>query len=73
MYAPVLQHVLDRAPRFARRGEEVPVVAVGKHGAAAAHHLVERPRHAHLEALHRPAERVRVGRLDDEVHVIPLD
>ena len=69
----VVEHVLQRICRLARRLQLVGVVPVGEDGPAAAHHLVQRPRHPHLEALHRAAQRDVVGRLDDQVHVVPLN
>ena len=48
------------------------VVAIGKDGAAARHHFVQRPRHPHLESLHCPAKRDHVGSLDDHVDVVAL-
>ena len=49
------------------------VVAVGEHRSAPAHHAVQGARHANLQALHGARERELVGRLDDEVDVVPLD
>ena len=72
MYLPVLEHVPDRIGGLARRGEQLRVVAVGKHRALPAHHLVERARHPDFQPLHRPAQRLRVGGLDDEVRVVAL-
>ena len=48
------------------------VVAVRKHGPLPVHYLVERARHPDLQPLHRPAQGLRVGRLDDEVRVVAL-
>ena len=48
------------------------VVAVGEHGAAAVHDSIQRARHAHLQALHRAAQRHLVGRLHDAVDVVAL-
>ena len=70
--APVLEHVPDCVRGLPRRGQKVRVVAIGEHGAGAVHQLVEGARHPHLEPLHRAAQRLRVGRLDDAVDVVAL-
>ena len=49
------------------------MVAVGKDGPAAGHHLVERPRHPHPEPLHPAGEPDPLLRLDEQVDVVSHD
>src|SRR5882762_10079660 len=72
VHLPVLERVPYRVGGLPRRSEQLRVVAVGKHRALPVHDLVERARHPDLEPLHRPAQRLRVGSLDDEVRVVAL-
>lgn len=69
---PVFQDVFHGSCRLGWRPKQVRVVPVRKDRAAAAHHLVQSARHAHFEALHRAAERIRIGRLHDHVDVVAL-
>ena len=48
------------------------VIAIGEYGSAAAHDAVERARHPHLQAFHRAPQALRIGGLDDVVHVVAL-
>jgi len=66
------EHVPDRVGGLGRRSQQLCVVAVRKHRALPAHHLVEGARHPDFQPFHRPAQRLRVGGLDDEVRVVPL-
>src|SRR5262249_26245901 len=45
-------HVAERVPHFARRAQDVVVVAVREHGALPAPEAVELPRASHRETLH---------------------
>jgi hypothetical protein len=73
MLAPVLQHVAGRVADLARAREHLGVVAVGKHGAAAAERTVEPPRKRDLECGDPGPKRVLVLRLADQVQVVPLN
>src|SRR6267143_135337 len=73
MHSPVLEHVADGLEGLARRLQEVGVVAVREHRPPPRHHLVECPRHPHLAALQGAPESDRIGSLDDEGQVVPLD
>src|SRR5687767_11882910 len=58
---------------FARRGEDVDVVAVGEDLAGAADDAVERPRDADIEAAHVARERRGAAGLRREVDVVALN
>jgi len=73
VHAPVLEDVADGVGGFARRLQQVRVVAVREDGAAAAHHAVERACHADLQPLHGAAQGRGIGRLHDHVQVVSLD
>ena len=73
MNAPVREHVLASVPRLPRGAQLVRVVAVGEDRSAPAHDAVQGAGHANLQALHGARERQLVGRLDDEVDVVPLN
>jgi hypothetical protein len=51
----------------------VRVIAIANHTPLPLHHAIERAREPHAEPLHRPPQRARIRRLDDEVHVIAHD
>jgi len=70
MDGPVLEHVADRLEGLARRLQEVSVVSVREHRPPPRHHLVECPRHPHLEPLHGSPQSDGIGSLDDEVEVV---
>ena len=72
MFAPVLQHVNERIPDFARGFEPSHVIAVTPDSSATAEDAVHRLRKSDGESLDAPRQRAAVLRLDHEVEVIAL-
>src|SRR5262249_34176745 len=64
------RQVAPRAAYLFRRLQDVRVIAVGKHGALAAHHPIERPCDTNAQPLHSSRESTLVVCLDQEVNVI---
>ena len=72
VFPEIHQHIHERVPHRARGGEWAGVIAILPHGAAPAEGAVDRPCYADGEAAKAPAERPRIVRLDDEMHMIVL-
>ena len=70
--SPVREHVVARVPRLPWCAQQVRVVPIGEDRSSPAHDAVQGAGHANLQALHGARERELVGRLDDEVDVVPL-
>jgi hypothetical protein len=68
----VAEHVADRARNFGRSAQDVGVVPVRKDLALAVHHAVQPPGDADGQPLQTARELFRVGRLDDQLDVVPL-
>jgi len=72
VFPEIHQHVHERIPHRARGGEWAGMIPILPHGAAPAEGAVDRPRHADGETAKAAAERPRIVRLDDEMHMIVL-
>jgi len=68
----VPEHVRDRSRRLGRPAHDARVIVVLEHSTMTPHHAVQRLREADGESLHAARKRLFVGRLDQEVDVVPL-
>jgi hypothetical protein len=69
----IQEHVRERVPHFARRAEDVKVIAVREDGAAAAEDAVHGSCEARTDRFHARSEIPLTRRLDNRVQVIVLD
>jgi len=73
MLLPVLQHVQQRSPCFARRPQSARVILAVPDSTDAIERAVQRARCPDLEARQAPPKGSLVSRFDDDVKVIGLD
>src|SRR5438067_2926822 len=69
----ILEHVPDSIGDFAKRRQDVGMIAIGEYLAAAAREAIERARESYCEPLHRPRQRFGAFSLDYEMQVVALD
>ena len=67
------EHVNQRVPHFARRGERSRVVPVAEHGAPAAESAVDRASDPDRDAAETAGQTFAAVRFDEEMDVIVLD
>ncbi len=58
---------------FARRPQQMMMVAIGEHRSAMSRHPIDGSREPRPDRLHAASERRLIGSLDDEMRVIPLE
>jgi hypothetical protein len=72
MLPEVHEHVDDRISNHAWRGQIVPVVSISPQRTPAPHRAVDGQSDSGREALHAASERLALGSLHDQVHMVTL-